>query len=196
MIYLWGIPDDFYGTEIGDPSDKYVGHYDQANGPDEVIFWRGKLIPPQDKELIFKFEATKEELKIYDVLINTSFIIINERVKSIFEKSASEDVQYFTPKIICKDGLLEGYHVVNILHCVSGIDKEKSIIEYMKTLPNDILGFDLLAYHHDCLGMHHIAREEEYHPFILVSQELKNALCSLQPKIKGVQFNLPENREF
>jgi|GEM_PF-1961207 hypothetical protein len=53
-----------------------------------------------------------------------------------------------------------------------------------------------MVYKNGCLGKHHIAREKEFGSFVLVSQELKDALCNLYPPIKEVSFILPEEMEW
>lgn len=52
-----------------------------------------------------------------------------------------------------------------------------------------------LVYNHDCLGKHHIALEKEY-TFVIVSHELRDALCSMSPTIYDVEFVLPEETEW
>ena len=128
------------------------------------------------------------------------FIIVNERVKQVLNQFANNDIQYLTPTIICTDGELNNYSIVNILPRVSGIDRERSKCEFFSFDPNNIAGFaygvGTLVYHHSCLGKHHIAREKEFGTFLLISQELKDALCSLYPPVKEVTFVLPEETEW
>lgn len=216
MIYLWRTPHKFYESVIGDDLSKYIGVYNKEKEPkiynDKIgerrrllslstVFsghYDGKLFSFSKEELTFIFETKKSELITNDILQNNdSFMIVNGRVREVLNRFANKDLQYLEPTIICTDGELSGYYVVNIMSRVSGINKEKSKCEFCVVDPNYISGFEhgvgTMVYNHDCLGDRHIAKEQEFASFVLVSQELKDALCALTPPIKDISFVLPED---
>jgi hypothetical protein len=206
MIYLWRTPDKFYQSIIGDDLSRYIGIYNKEKEPHiyndkagerrcllslSTVFsgyYEGKSFSFSKEKLTFNFDAKKSELMTYDILENDyRFIIVNDRVREVLNRFASKDLEYLEPTILCADGELSGYYVLNIMSRVSGINKEKSKCEFCVVDPNDIAGFEPgiggMVYNHDCLGKHHIAKEREFGSFVLVSQELKDALCSLDPPL-------------
>jgi hypothetical protein len=195
MIYLWQTPSEFFECEEVDDLERYVGLYNSQKGPDCALLNGGSMEPAlwscTKADLEFEFEVSKLELQEYDVTsVTARFIVVNQRVRNVLEKFAKDDLQFIPVTMICNDGTLDGYYAVNILSRVKGIDKQKSTIEWSTSDPAYIQGFGVGV---GGLGNHHIAREEEF-VFVLVSQELKDALCSLSPPIKGVTFAVPEER--
>jgi|GEM_PF-1879281 hypothetical protein len=146
MIYLWKTPTKFYESTIGDDLSRYIGIYNKGKGPNYSLLNSGrydaKLFEFSKEELIFEFETTKYELIVNDVLENNAdFIIVNERVRKVLEQFAINDIQYLTPTIICTNGELNNYSIVNVLPRVSGINREKSQCEFYSDDPNKISGF-------------------------------------------------------
>ncbi len=60
--------------------------------------------------------------------------LINERVQSILEEIAPNEVQFFPAKVICSDGELEGYSFLNVAVEIIGIDHEKSDYDNIATI--------------------------------------------------------------
>lgn len=178
MIYLWRIPDKFYESIVGDNLSRYIGTYDSEKGPSTLLFSgydEPKKLGFSKKDLVFTFGVKKEELARMDVLPNDGrFVLVNNRVKEIFDEFANADLQYLTPTINCIDGELEGYYLVHILNRVRGINKQESKCVFCPVDPNDIAGFKsgigTFVYDHDCLNNHHIALESEFGSFVLVSK--------------------------
>jgi hypothetical protein len=205
MIYIWQTPTKFNECMDGDELSKYIGVYNREKGPDHIMLnsglWEGGLWNFSKNEIEFLFSATSLEVLRYDVLQNDyRFIIVNRRVKEVLESIASQDLQFVPITVKCTNGLVDGYYAVNILARVSGIDMENSIIEWGS--PDDspyIRGFGTgtggLVYNHACMGSHQIALEKEF-TFILISQKLKYALCSMNPPVNDVRFVLPEETEW
>ncbi len=141
---------------------------------------------------LFEAEVTKSALQKFDSIPNTSGSpLVNQKVIDLLLKLVSEDdLQFFDAEIHCKDGVLAGYKLVNIIPKIIGIDHEKSI--YSKILNTEaILGFKYLTYKPGCMGNYNLARDEEYFPIILVTEDFKNAFETA--KIKGVWFVRPED---
>jgi hypothetical protein len=200
MIYLWETAKKYFESIIGDELSRFIGTYNTSKGPDDVKLnsWvlDGKPWDLSNYELEFSFDANFNELVKFDVLeTNSSFIIVNQRVRCILERFAKDDIQFVPVIVRCRDGIINGYYAVNIMSRVAGIDKEKSKCEWLSCMPGEIIGFEVgigtLVYKHDCLGDHNIAREKEF-PFIVISQRLKDALCSMNPPLNDASFVLPE----
>ncbi len=125
--------------------------------------------------------------------------LINERVQSILEEIAPNEVQFFPAKVICSDGELEGYSFLNVAVEIIGIDHEKSDYDNIATIDpatgkrivtDAIAGFSYLTYKPGCMGKHPLARDKEYHSNLLVSEKLK--IIFDKEKITGVWLVRPE----
>ena len=136
-------------------------------------------------------DATREQVrKAYDCLPNSSLIpLVNKKTEDLLLQLAPDDVQFFDTEIRCKDGILPGYRLLNATHTIKGIDYAKS--EYKKSSMG-IITFRYMAYKHDsdCMGSHKIAREEDYIPNLVVSEEIKEAFA--RERIRGPRFVTPE----
>lgn len=184
ILYLWATPEDYL--------NKAVGQYDHNISPEQFLLRRGSKLNASEFSLmpIVKFEVKKEKLLKYDCLPNNSFVpLVNNKVKILLETLAPNDVQFFEAKIICADGELRGYYFVNITAVVKGINYEASVYSKMKTV-DAILGFKHAVYKEECLGAHHLARDDEYHSHLLVSETIKQAFD--QEHVTGVRLIRPE----
>ena len=92
--------------------------------------------------------------------------------------------------LLCSDGTLSNtYFYMNVLNAITGIDHEKSVYTTMHGL-DKILSFKYLVYKESALNDFHIARDSEYHPHVLVNEEIKAAFD--KEKITSVDLIRPE----
>ncbi|HCU05305.1 MAG TPA: hypothetical protein DIC51_03225 [Coxiellaceae bacterium] len=170
MVFLWEIIQENF-------SQKLLGKYDEDASPDRFLLRKGRRLLPDefDKPAIVVFEGSKKTMSKYDCLPNTSSIpLVNYRIRKILEDLAPDDVQFLDAKVICTDGELDGYQLLNATHTIVGIDFEKS--KYKKIpMPRNgfIYSWKYLTYKPGCMGVHHIARDQEYIGNLLVSETVK-----------------------
>jgi len=170
MIYLWEAVQENY-------PNKLMGRYDRDSSPDRFLLEEGRSLKAGEfnKPAIIIFRSTKKNMSKYDCLPNSSLIpLVNQRIRKILEDLAPNDVQFLDAKVMCADGELEGYQLLNATHTIVGIDFEKS--KYNKIpMPDDsfIYSWKYLTYKPGCMGVHHIARDQEYIGNLLVSETVK-----------------------
>ncbi len=179
IIYLWKFPENTLNKEIGE--------YDRACSPDRFLLKASRKL--QQAEFspvpVVHFEVPQKRLLKFDCLDNSASVpLINERVQSILEEIAPNEVQFFPAKVICSDGELEGYSFLNVTVEIIGIDKEKTIYD------RSGYGFHYLTYKKGCMGEHPLARDKEYHGNLLVSEKLK--IIFDKEKITGTWLVRPE----
>lgn len=183
MIYKWTIPEKY--------KNRYIGEYDRDHSPDSYWLTKGMVLGEFIPTPHVYFETSKQNIMQFDCLPNNSLIpLVNERVKTLLEKLAAADVQFFPAKITCTDGTLDGYFFLNITHLILGIDHKKSVYTKMTTV-DAISGFHYLTYKPDCMGEHDLARDQEYESHLLVSEKIKNVFD--REKISGVSLIRPED---
>lgn len=135
MIYLWKsqLKYDIFTDE--DDSSNYIGIYNRAKGPDNAVMnsglWDGEPWSCSKDDLEFVFDIPILKLLRYDVLENEArFIIVNKLARKILEAFAKDDVQFVPVTVMCRNGTINDYFAINILSRISGIDKQKSKIEW------------------------------------------------------------------
>ena len=179
MIYLWKFPENTLNKEIGE--------YDRACSPDRFLLLASRKLQKAEFSPVpvVHFEVPQKRLLKFDCLANNGMVpLINERVQSILEEIAPNEVQFFPAKVICSDGELEGYSFLNVAVEIIGIDKEKTVYD------RSGYGFNYLTYKKGCMGEHPLARDKEYHSNLLVSEKLK--IIFDKEKITGVWLVRPE----
>jgi len=183
MIYLWKLG--------GNYPEKLLGLYDHKQSPDRFLLYKGQVLsPPEfDRPGIFRFNVSKGLLSCYDNLINTTRVpLVNERLRRILDELAPGDLQYLDTKIICSDGVLINYKLVNVTRTIVGIDKERSIYSLYEN--GDFKRFQYIKYKSGCMGPYNIARDEEKKLNLLVSGKLVSIFK--KEKIRKVYFIPPE----
>jgi hypothetical protein len=179
MIYLWECPEKFLNRDVGE--------YDRDASPDRFLLRRGHQLNADEFSPIpiVDFEVPQKRLLKFDCLPNNSSApLVNTRTKSILERLAPNEVQFFLAKLRCSDGELEGYYFLNATHTIVGIDHEKSIYTKMKM-------FRYLTYKPGCMGEYQLARDKEFLGHLLVSQKIKSVFE--QERITGVWLVRPED---
>ncbi len=118
-------------------------------------------------------------------------LLINEKLKSIFESLDIGNIQYFRSKLIESNTgeVDESYCVANVVGLVSCVDQDKSDLDYYDD--GDIEFIDRLVLNLNTEREYgHIFRIAEYSPLLVVSSQLKLAIESA--KITGIKIYKPE----
>jgi hypothetical protein len=188
-VYLWESP-WYYPNRL-------LGVYDSDHSPDRFLFRRGIALTQEqiNAPSILRVNASKERVLRYDNLYNNSHIpLVNERIRNILFKLIPNDVQFFEAKVICRDGELSGYTMLNSTRMIDGIDFERSIPDYLGGDENDekyIIGFKRLTMKPGCMDHCGLARDENDILTVFVSQHLVDIFK--QAKITGVDFMIPND---
>ncbi|PSS73171.1 imm11 family protein [Shewanella algae] len=182
MVYIWKISDDY--------PERLIGEYDRKNSPDRFIFKRGEVLPPDILSPTIIFDVRTCELNAIDDLASNAMVpIISNRLAAELSDFALQDIQLIDVNIKAKDGVIDGYKLLNVVSKVVGIDKSNSIYTLVPG-SEQIMSFRRVKYKDDCLGSHHLARDSEYSSNLIVSDVLAERLFNM--KLKGVGLYHPE----
>ena len=182
MIYLWVNPDIF---PKGD-----MGIHDPQRSPDRFRFREAISL---DKDLgthVFRVNSVSKIIRKYDVLINNVQLpVVGPRALRLLMDIAGGDFQVFDARVESKDGVVEGFKVLNIVQKVEAIDHSSSKYTYVAGT-NVIAGFESLALRENALGERNLARDAEYLGNILVSERIQKAFE--KEFIEGIRLVTPE----
>ena len=109
MIYLWNMPKNYKNRDIGE--------YNRDISPDRFLLLEGRKLTYEEFNSTpeIHFEIPKDRVLKFDCLPNNaSAPLVNERVKAILETIVPDEVQFFKAKLICKNGILDSYHFLNV----------------------------------------------------------------------------------
>ncbi len=187
-MYFWERPKNFKEIEIGE----YMN--DHQNVIDRFKFYEGRRLSLEEShgKCIFQFRLPSDQLSLTDCLINNSgSSLVNQKIREILMRLAPEDVQFFPAKVLCPDGELEGYFMVNIVPRLKGVDHASSVYSNLD-LPDGakmMVSIKRLVLKEGFMEGHHLVRDgETFH--IVVSQKIYDAFQAA--KIKGVRLVTPD----
>ena len=185
MIYMWELPEYV--------ANKEIAAYDDQQSPNRFLFMQGRKLQAGElnAKLIFNVEVSREQIQQYDCIPdNIGSPLVNEKIINILLATAPSDVQFIDVEVRCKDGVLSNYKMLNVTSLIKGIDHDRSIYTKMKNA-DAILRFKYLTYKSGCMGSHKLARDEEYEPNLLATEEIKAAFE--KENITGIWFVRPED---
>ncbi len=128
------------------------------------------LIPNADESLVRKLDSIE----------GCPMPIVSKKLGESMRKFAHADIQVFDLDIEAANGNVSGYQGINIIRKVSCLDVKKSDVKFMtdgKTIAN-VKKFYLNT---GCLGLHHLVREANFEPMIIVSDSLASEISRLSP---------------
>ena len=170
-LYLWEIPEEY--------PQKLVGRFCKSNKTDRFTYQRATKVNSFEEIPVVEFEgATIDDFTNYDcVFAGSSLPLVSGSLSEILKRHLN-DVELWGVVIRASDGDLLDYQILNVVSTIKGIDHEKSAYS---TLPNSnqIYGIRKLVYKKGSLGVANIARDEEYMPNILVSEELRDEVMKV-----------------
>ncbi len=149
--------------------------------------------PPFSRTPILRVNVKQDDiLKRFDSFTNNSSSpLVNQKIIDILLDLIPDEVQFFDAKLICKDGILTNYKLLNITQKVMGLDRERSVFSTFQGC-NNISSIKSLRLLPNCMGPYQLARDAEYFSNILVTDKIKAAFE--REKVKGVKFVSPEER--
>jgi hypothetical protein len=183
MTYIWQIHDNY--------PESMIGEYDRKTGPDRSLLKNAKDLSHVGLPWCFAFRGHVSRLRQFDDLANNAMVpLISPRLSEIVMTIAEKDAQLLPVEIHARDGEIRDYRLLNALVSLSAVnrlDSEFSLIPGTDA----IMSFRRLALIDDCLDGHHLARCAEYGSYLLVSEQLANAI--LEARVTGMQLTQPCN---
>jgi hypothetical protein len=163
--FLWRISDDYPQNQIG--------LYDRNHSPDRFMFLQGWAVEePLTSKPKIDFPCKRAALAQNDcVCSNGGFPIVNTKLKDFLTERATDQIQFFSVDLMCSDGALEGYFLLNAASLVEAIDKGTS---NYALIPNTeaIMSFRKLSLHDDTMGDFEIGRDDNYKVYLFVGHAL------------------------
>jgi hypothetical protein len=182
MTYILQMPSNY--------PEVLIGEYLRDQSPDRFIFQQGKLIESIATPK-FRFRVTSKELDMFEALqTNAGVLLLSQRTSAVLLGLCPEDVQLIAANVETSDKTTIDYKLLNVTHLVRGLNhKECSVLHIPGT--KAIMKFNKISLVPDALKNHHIARESEYLPYVLVSEAIKSAFENRG--FKGAAFVRPED---
>lgn len=176
--YIWMIPPRYPQRKIGLYEKDRLPHYLSLKQGEPL----GAVPPP-----IVRFpRATLRDLRPLACLANNARIpLVDPRLAQAMARLGAGDFELIETRVMTLDGESDEYRFVNVTNAVSCIDYDISMTRLMVTSAA-IMGFDRLFFTTNCMEGHVFSRERDYHSFLLVSPEGRDALVSL--KLPGLHF--------
>lgn len=146
------------------------------------------------EKLIFTCEHIKttedeKRLKTYDVLSAGpgGLIFVNDLIMGCISYLLDNDIVEIPVELHTKKGMLYGYHLIDIISTVSGVDKDKSTFWHPGTGTKYL--DKLVPKNEDFMNGHEMAREDESHSYIyLVPSLRKKIIKAKRGKLKGLEM--------
>lgn len=158
--------------------------------------WRFDIGRPQPAPLPtidVPFEIQPDERMVDNIpAYGCRGLLINERVKAVFDSLKLKNIQYFNARLVNQDThqILSPYWIANITETFGCVDHQQSDLDYYND--GSIQFIDKLVLTHIPGGNHaRIFRLAEFLPVMIVSDIVKNALTG--NGITGFTFYRPED---
>lgn len=185
---------------FGGVRDKYTPGYDEKRSIPSVecaydigygSYRRNKFIDTKEINLVFECDKVKTEkdekkLRSCDVIMGEpgGFIFVNDLILSCLHHLIDKDIQILPGKIYTPNGVVDGYHLIDIINIVHGVDNNKST--YSK-----FTGYldKLVPKNEDFMEGHELAREYEQKGSIYIIPELREKILKAKKgKLKGLEM--------
>ena len=168
--------------------NKHIGIYMYDDPEDKIYDFMAtrSLDTNYDYHLRFEVETTARIIQKHDTIFNNTPVdmLLSPRITDILLTLCPEQIQVFDAGIECKDGIVDTYKAINILNEVDVSDLQLSKFDYFKD--GDIMGYKKFVIKDTPMEPIHIARDALFHPSIIISATLKEALE--KAKIKGCRY--------
>lgn len=181
MYHKWSVSLDY--------PESYWFEYDQDESPDHLLFKQGRPIDQLQSRPKFRLNkrVSLERLSTFDYLMSDGPDLVSPRLASVLTSVAPQDVQLFGAEVSVGAIELEGYHVPNVIHLVSCLDKDRSDYEpLLSYMPDGPIRIRKAAYAPNGLRHHVVVRMLEDNQTIIVQDVLVSA-CR-DEKIRGISF--------
>jgi hypothetical protein len=170
MPLIWNIPDSY--------PERAIGEYDRAHSPDRFLFLGGRPLGDLPPATI-RFGVPADRLRKFDCLAHSGMIpLVSERLASVLIRVCLSDLELFPAVVHASDSELAGYSLVNVTREVAAVDySESSFVPIPGT--EAVMKFNRLRHISGVFDGIHIAREQDYHSHLLVSEYLADELLRL-----------------
>jgi hypothetical protein len=157
----------------------------------EAGYGGGELMDIKWDRLIFTCEHIKtpddeKKLRSYDVLRGGpgGLILVNNLIMDCISHIIGKDIIEIPAEIHKKNGIIDGYHLIDIINTVSGVDKVQSTY-------SEFTGYldKLVPKNKDFMNGHEMAREAEFEPHIYIIPSLREKILKAKKgKLKGLEM--------
>lgn len=158
----------------------------------EIDFCEGNVISQNLGVIDFPFSNTLNSIMTDNLAAAPAIgLLINEKVRGIFDKLNIDNIQYFKSRLINEDTktINEEYYLANIIGKLSCVDRSLSDLDLFDS--GNIRFIDKLVLNlDDNTDYGHIFRMADFLPLIVISDELKMALEN--SKVTGFGIYRPE----
>ncbi len=177
MTYIWQIENEY--------PESLICEFNRNKGIDRFIFKKGKSIECSLTDLEFSSLAKVSELrKLNDIANNALVPLVSPQVQDILMAKCPSDIQLISAKIICGDGLITDYKVLNCTKSLSVIDSKKSDFSLIPGT-DAIMSFrHVIAKPWQDSGIS-IARCKEYMSYLAVNE---NLFKPLSERVNGAEL--------
>lgn len=181
----------FIWTFADQDSAELIGVHDRSTLPDDAIFYSGARITTPVRTPAVVFEGSRDLIAARMALeSNLGAPLVSVELRKVLEEKCFSDAQFIPARVVASDGDITSFTILNVVRRVRAIDHRRSRYTCFSGT-KAIMGFERLALKHNALSDYSLARDEEYLPFLLVSEELGKLLLSLA--MVGVDFCRPES---
>lgn len=164
MTLLWRIPEEY--------PEECIGTYDKVASFDRFLLKRGQPISVTESRPVVRFAVTAERLRAYDCLSNTAQVpLISGRLLGALQELCGCDFQAIPALVVATNTHMEDFAFLNVTTAIKAIDHARSTYTFVPGT-KEIMSFRQLHYVPGCLGTRHLARDIEYRPHLLVSDEV------------------------
>lgn len=158
----------------------------------DLNFDYGNFIPTKLPLIDVPYSQHSDERKTDNIVSPTRLgLLINDKIKAIFDDLNIENIQYFKARLIesASGDIDESYLVANVVGKYACVDHAKSELEYFSD--GDIQFIDKLVLDLDpSIDYGHIFRLSEFPPVLVISEPLKLKLES--SGVTGLKIYQPE----
>lgn len=185
-----------YLISIGTGINKYIPSYDEScSVPSRDDFYflvlPHKYIDLKGKRFVFRFKhiktaADEKKLRSYDVFATAPghLLVVNNSIMDCLKHLIDKDIQVLPAEIYTCNGQVNGYHLVEVINTVHGVDKEHSTYSSYTGFLDKLVPKD-----EDFMEGHEIAREDEQKGNIYIIPKLReDILKTKKGKLKGIDI--------
>ncbi len=183
-----------YWVMASERSDEYERSMDQLPPMYESLelhLDQGNLVPNNLPSIDIPFTQHPEEYITDNIVVPMRMgLLINNKVKTVFDRLGISNIQYFKARLIdqATQTVDENYYVANIIGSYACVDHAESELELFDD--GSIEFIDKLVLKLDERNDYeHVFRLAEFPALLIISQMLKDSL--LESKITGFKFYEP-----
>ncbi len=187
-----------------DSGSKHIPYFSIERSTPAVDYFnfnygQGKFIDMRNRCLVFecaqiKTEADEKKLRSHDLIVARpgKFIFASDKIMDCLNHLVNRDIQVLTAEIRVRNKVLKGYHLIDVINVVHGVDRKRSTYVQFSGYLDRIMPKRV-----DFMKEHEMAREKEKSGNIYIVPALCRKLLKLKKGgLKGLELCVAiESRE-